>query len=85
MPERTELPDAEQLSKLFRLLLGPEDEWDEADAEIVLELHGVDPASLDDGLRKRLEREVEERRARGEDVPSDLLDVLAKLSPNTPY
>lgn len=49
---RTELPDSERLAKLFRMLLDPEDEWGETDAEILLGLHGFYPVSLDNGLRE---------------------------------
>jgi hypothetical protein len=83
MPERRELPDSEQLTKLFRMLLGPEDEWDDASAEIVLEMHGIDPATADDALRERLEREVAERRGRGEDIPQAMLDALASFASKT--
>jgi hypothetical protein len=80
MAERTELPDAERLEELFRLLLGPEEERDEAAAEVMLEMHGIDPASADEGFRRRLEREVAERRGRGEEVPQAILDALARSS-----
>jgi hypothetical protein len=83
MPERRELPDSEQLTKLFRMLLGPEDKRDDASAEIVLEMHGIDPATADDALRERLEREVAERRGRGEDIPQAMLDALASFASKT--
>ncbi|MDQ3743240.1 MAG: hypothetical protein M3444_02545 [Acidobacteriota bacterium] len=74
------MPDAGQLEELLRMLLGPERERDEAAAEAVLEMHGVDPAEADEALRRRLEREVEERRVRGEQVPQAILDALANQS-----
>lgn len=80
MTERKELPDPEQLEELFRQLIGPEQERDDAAAEVVLEMQGIDPASLDDDPRERLEREVAERRGRGEEVPQAMLDALARLS-----
>jgi hypothetical protein len=79
MAESKELPDPEQLDELFRQLIGPEQERDDAAAEVLLEMHGIDPAKLDDDLRERLEREVAERRERGEEVPQGMLDAIASL------
>ena len=77
MAEKTEIPDQEQRAKLFRKLLGPEEEWDDAAVEIMLELYGIDPTEVDNDLRERLEREVAERRGRGEEVPQAMLNALA--------
>ena len=79
MGERTDLPDSDQLAKLLRMLIGPEDEWDEASVEFVLELQGIDPAAVKDDFREMLEREVEGRKAKGEDVPQAMLNALASL------
>jgi hypothetical protein len=79
MTNRTDSSDAGRVEEIFRRLVGPEDERDEAAAEAILELHGVDPSALDDELRGRLEREVEGRRARGEEVPQGILAAIDSL------
>jgi hypothetical protein len=84
MAERAELPDSDQLAKLLQMLAGPE-EWDDVSAEIVLELHGVDPASVEDDFREMLEREVEGRRAKGEEVPQAMTDALLVLQRKKSY
>ena len=84
MADRPELPDQAQLEKLFRMLLGPEDEMDDVDVDLMLELYGIDPESLNDDLRMRLEREVEELRAQGAEVPPVMLEALDSFNSNTP-
>ncbi|HST51649.1 MAG TPA: hypothetical protein VLJ61_06515 [Pyrinomonadaceae bacterium] len=79
MAERTGLTDAERLERLFRMLIGPEYERDEAAADMILEMEGVNPAEADEAFRRRLEREVAQRRGRGEQVPQAILDALAKF------
>lgn len=83
MAGRAGLSEAELLERLLGALLGPERERDEAAAEAVLEMEGVDRAAADEGLRRRLEREVAERRGRGEEVPRAFLDALANPPPMT--
>ena len=76
--EIVELTD-EQVRKLIRMLLGPEEEWDDADSEFAMKLCGVDPNLSTDGLVEILEGAVRKSRARGESVPRSLLNVLTKL------
>jgi hypothetical protein len=45
----------------------------------MLELYGIDPESLNDDLRARLEREVEALRAQGAEVPPVMLEALDSL------
>jgi hypothetical protein len=72
-------PDKKLLGEFIDSLTPPNDEMDIASATIVLERAGVDPSTLDKDLKKRLEREVEEMRARNEDVPEELLRFLEHL------
>ena len=83
MADRTPLPTQAQLEKLLEMLLPPDEEMDEVSASIILEEMGVDTSTLADDLRMRLEREVQELRAKGEDVPEPLLDALASLQAKT--
>jgi Asp-tRNA(Asn)/Glu-tRNA(Gln) amidotransferase A subunit family amidase len=50
----------------------------------MLELYGIDPESLNDDLRARLEREVEALRAQGAEVPPVMLEALDSLKSNSP-
>lgn len=68
-----------QIAKLARKLFGPEEEWDEAQAEFVLKLYGVDTEDatayginlLNNVIRRMCERRKE--------VPQPILTLLAKL------
>jgi hypothetical protein len=82
MAKNKELPDPEQLNELFWHLIGPEEERDDVAAEVLLEMHGIDLATLDNDLRERLEREVKERRSRGDEVPQAMIDAIASLQKN---
>jgi hypothetical protein len=76
--ESVELTD-EQLGKLVRMLLGPAEDWDDADSEFAMKIYGVDPNLSADGLVEIVEGAVHKSRERGEPVPRPLLNVLAKL------
>ncbi len=72
-------PDKKLLAEFIDSLTPPNDEMDIVSATIVLQRAGVDPSTLDKDIKKRLEREVEEMRARNEDVPQELLRFLEHL------
>jgi hypothetical protein len=62
------------------VLLGPEEDWDEADSEFVMKLFGVEPDlstkemfDLVFGIIQKFEKEREE-------VPSSLTNMLAQLA-----
>lgn len=52
-------------------------------ADLMLELYGIDPGSLNEDLKVKLEREVEGLRARWEQVPPVMLEVLFRLKSMT--
>lgn len=58
-------PTDEQLGKLIRRLLGPEDEWDDAAAEFVLRVYGIDPADAGSYMKNMLDKIVREKKERG--------------------
>ena len=72
-------PDKKALAEFIDSLTPPNDEMDIVSATIFLERAGVDPSTLGEDLKKRLEREVQEMRARNEDVPEDLMRFLEHL------
>jgi len=76
--ELPELTD-EQIGKLARRLFGPEEKWDDAAAEFVLKLYGIDTEDTTAYAIKLLNNVVQRKRERGEDVPHPVLTLLAKL------
>jgi hypothetical protein len=72
-------PDKRLLAEFIDRLTPPSDEMDIVSATIVLERAGIDPRTMDEDLKKRLESEVDEMRARNEDVPEELLRFLEHL------
>lgn len=72
-------PDKRLLAEFIDSLTPPNDEMDIVSATIFLQRAGIDPSTLDKDLKKRLEREVDEMRARNDDVPEELLRFLEHL------
>jgi hypothetical protein len=72
-------PDKKLLDEFIDSLTPPSDEMDVISATIVLERAGVDLNTLSDDLKERLEREVDEMRARNEEVPEEMLRFLKHL------
>ena len=72
-------PDRRVLAEFIDSLTPPNDEMDIVSATIVLERAGIDPSTLDKDLKRRLEREVDEMKARNEEVPQELLRFLEHL------
>jgi hypothetical protein len=79
MTEEKAKPNLRELAELLRVL-GPEDDWDDTAAALVLELRGIDSDEAPARLAKLIDREIESRRERGEDVPVDFEEVRAKLA-----
>lgn len=76
--ESVELTD-EQLGRLVRRLLGPPEEWDDAAAEFVLEVYGIDPSDAEAKryMKSMLDKIVREKKKRGEPLSQMLLDLVA--------
>lgn len=75
-----ETPTPRQMAKIVKELLGPEEEWDDAAAEFVLRLHGIDPSRASTRVSELIQREIETRTQRGEEIPSSLVEVLSKFT-----
>jgi hypothetical protein len=69
-----------EIEKLIRIVLGPEEDWSEADAEYVLRLYGVDPADTSRDACDLILRMIDYARKKGEEVPPMLLRMLFSLS-----
>ena len=68
----------EEKTRLVQILLGPPEDWDEADSRFAMKLYGVEPDLTPQGIVDILEGAVRKCRERGETVPRSLLTVLAK-------
>jgi len=79
MTNEKEKPTPRQLAKVLRIMLGPEEEWDDAAAELVLEVHGLDSSEAPVRLANLIEREINSRKERGEEIPSGFGEVLSRL------
>lgn len=72
-----------QLAKLLRSL-GPEEDWDETAAELVLELHGINPAESEERLRRLVDKIILEKTDRGEGVLESLRELQSRLKAPRP-
>lgn len=75
-----ETPTPRQMAKIVKELLGPEEEWDDAAAEFVLRLHGIDPSRAPARVSELIQREIDTRTERGEEIPSTFVEVLSKFT-----
>ena len=69
-----------EIEKLIRIVLGPEEDWSEADAEYVLRLYGVDPADASRDACDLILRMIDDAREKGVEVSPMLLRMLSSLS-----
>lgn len=79
MSNEIQQPDPRRLAKLLRIMLGPEEQWDDAATDLALELRGIDSDEAPVRLVKLIEREISSRTERGEAVPTNLSEVLLNL------
>lgn len=80
MAEEKENLSQEQIGDLVRRLLGPPEEWDDAAAEFVLKVYGIDSGSPGSYVKELILREIKARHGRHEAVPPMLLRMLSSLS-----
>lgn len=79
MTEEKETPNSPELAKLLQVL-GPEEDWDDTAAALVLELHGIDSDEAPSRLAKLIDKEIESRRERGEEIPPGFEEVRSRLA-----
>jgi hypothetical protein len=75
--------NSEEKTALIRALLGPEENWDDADSEFAMKLYGVDPNLSAVEMVEIIEGTIRKFRERDEEVPQSLLNVLAQLQKKT--
>ncbi len=83
MKEKEESLTGAEIAKLARRIFGPEEEWDDAAADFVLRLYGINPGDRDDEIAyviKLIMTVIEGRKEQGKDIPPALLTVLQKLT-----
>ena len=80
MTTKDESMSPAEIAHIVRLLLGPEEKWDEADSEFAMRLYGVEPnlstKEMFDfvlAITKKFEKEREE-------VPSNFINMLTRLA-----
>ena len=79
MADKTPLLPLAELQRLIEKLVPANEDMDELSASIILTREGVDLGTLPDDLKVRLERGLEEMRAKGEEVPPELVEMVALL------
>jgi hypothetical protein len=79
MSNEIQQPDPRRLAKLLRIMLGPDEQWDDAATHLALELRGIDSEGAPLRLVKLIEREIRSRTERGEAVSANLSEALLKL------
>jgi hypothetical protein len=80
MSEEPESLSEDQIGALVRRLLGPEEEWDDAAAEFVLQVHDIDPKSSGSYVQDLIFREIVAHRQGGERIPPILWQMFSSLS-----
>jgi|SRR5215831_1671788 len=80
MAEEKENLNQEQIGDLVRRLLGPPEEWDDAAANFVLKVYGIDAGSSGVYVKELILREIKARHDRRETIPPMLLRMLTSLS-----
>jgi hypothetical protein len=73
-----ELSEGVIIAGLARRLFGPEEDWDDAECDFVLRLHGIDTDPESERLyaKKLLENVIERFRKKKKPVPAELLQLL---------
>jgi hypothetical protein len=83
MSENDESLSGAEIADLARRLFGPEEEWDDAAAEFVLRLHGIDPGDSGDEIAygiKLILNVIERQKKQDKEVPRELTTILQKLT-----
>lgn len=83
MSKEHEIASERQIANILRIVLGPPEDWDEADADFVLEVNGIDPAEAPSRLAQLIQREIESRTQTGEELPAGLSDLHSRLIKKT--
>ena len=68
-----------QLSKLLRSTLGPAENWDEATADLVLEMYGMDPRQSKARFKQSIDNRIRRKEERGEEVSESLRELQSLL------
>lgn len=79
MSDKPPLPSRDELKLFIDSLTPPIEEMDEVSATVVLERAGVDVHAFPVDLMTRLDREIEELRTRGEEIPGPLTELAEVL------
>ncbi len=72
-------PKKPQISKLLRSVLGPEENWDEATADLVLEMYGMDPRQSKARFKQSMDNWIRRKEERGEEVSESVRELQSLL------
>ena len=72
-------PNPRSMAKLFYILLGPEEQWDDDKVALALELSGLDSSQSGLRLKQMVDKIIVEKTAQGEEVKAPLLEVQSLL------
>jgi len=70
----------QRIAETITSLRGPAEYWDDLDVKFVSYVYGLDPDRSEEQLAKLVERELGQRRERGEPISETLTSVLASLN-----
>jgi hypothetical protein len=67
------------LAKIVRIILGPEEEWDDTAVSLVLELRGLDSSKSELRFKTMVDKIINEKRTQGKEIKDSLLKVQSLL------
>lgn len=77
--DTTRSPNVRSLAKILRILLGPEEEWDDNAVSLALELRGLDSSESELRLKNMVDKIIAEKTTQGEEIKASLLTVHSLL------
>jgi hypothetical protein len=80
MAKKDQSLSAAEIEKVIDVVLGPEEDWNEAAAEYALRLYGADPTTSSKDARDLILRLMKSAAENGEDIPSGFMDILWDLT-----
>jgi|ERR1041385_2110874 hypothetical protein len=80
MAKKDQSLSAAEIEKVIDVVLGPEEDWNEAAAEYVLRLYGADPSTSSKDATDLILRLMKSAAEKGEDIPPGFMDILWDLT-----
>ncbi len=77
--DTTRPPNVRSLAKILRIVLGPEEEWDDTAVSLALELRGLNRSKSELRLKTMVDKIINEKRTQGKEIKASLLKVQSLL------